>query len=137
MSSWKDIAHFTHEGADSGTVDFGQAVRLLAQAGCDGYAVDFRRGRRTYYMPDGDTLELDTTPASGPVAADFDVARVRAAIRSAQQNAPGYTYRGFCEQVTAAGCAGYLVSLPGRRVLYFGRTAETHTEYFPAAPAAP
>jgi uncharacterized protein YbcV (DUF1398 family) len=46
---------------------------------------------------------------------------------------PGYTYRGFCENVVKAGCAGYVVSLLGKRVLYFGRTGETHTEYFPWA----
>lgn len=33
----------------------------------------------------------------------------------------------------AAGCAGYLVSLPGRRVVYYGRTGETHVELIPAA----
>jgi hypothetical protein len=26
---------------------------------------------------------------------------------------------------------GYLVSLLGKRALYYGRTGETHTEYFP------
>jgi hypothetical protein len=30
-----------------------------------------------------------------------------------------------------AGCAGYIVSFSGRRVVYVGRTAEVHTEYFP------
>ena len=63
-------------------------------------------------------------------------AAIRKAIRDAQQGVPGHTHRGFCDQVTAAGCAGYVVSLPGRRVLYFGRSGETHTEYFPGtAPA--
>ncbi|HTQ36887.1 MAG TPA: hypothetical protein VMH77_07610 [Steroidobacteraceae bacterium] len=137
-SNWKETARITHEGAESGTVDFGAGVRLLMEAGCDGYEVDFRRARRTYYMPGGETLELDCIPASGPVALRFDVAAIRAAIGEAQRMQPGYTYRGFCDKVTAAGCAGYLVSLPGRRVLYFGRTAETHTEYFPgSAPAIP
>jgi hypothetical protein len=32
-------------------------------------------------------------------------------------------------KVTGAGCAGY----PGRRVLYYGRTGDTHTEYIPDA----
>jgi uncharacterized protein YbcV (DUF1398 family) len=58
---------------------------------------------------------------------------VREAIREAQQAAESYTYKGFCDKVAGAGCAGYLVSFPGRRVLYFGRTGETHTEYFPGA----
>lgn len=31
----------------------------------------------------------------------------------------------------ALGCAGYIVSFIGRRVLHFGRTAETHVEHFP------
>jgi uncharacterized protein YbcV (DUF1398 family) len=58
---------------------------------------------------------------------------VQGAIREAQALAPGYTYRGFCAKVARAGCAGYLVSFPGRRVLYYGRSAETHTELFPGA----
>ena len=42
-----------------------------------------------------------------------------------------YSYRGFCEKAKEAGCAGYLVSFLGRRVVYFGRTAETHVEHSP------
>lgn len=136
-ANWKEIARNTHEASESGTIDFGQGVRMLMDAGSDGYAVDFRRATRTYYMPSGETLEFAAAPAR-PVAERFDAATIREAIREAQQNAPGYTYAGFCNKVSAAGCAGYIVSLPGRRVLYFGRTAETHTEYFPGtAPAAP
>jgi uncharacterized protein YbcV (DUF1398 family) len=44
---------------------------------------------------------------------------------------PGYTYLGFCKKAALAGCAGYVVSFSGRRVLYIGRTAETHVEHFP------
>ncbi|MEQ8934722.1 MAG: hypothetical protein RIE56_02890, partial [Amphiplicatus sp.] len=58
-------------------------------------------------------------------------ARMQAAIREAQQQAPGYTYKGFCKKAADAGCAGYVVSFSGRRALYFGRTAETHVEHFP------
>lgn len=32
----------------------------------------------------------------------------------------------------SAGCAGYIVSFIGRRVLHLGRTAETHIEHFPS-----
>jgi hypothetical protein len=42
-----------------------------------------------------------------------------------------YTYVAFCEQAMAAGCAGYIVSFLGPRVIYFDRTAETHVEHFP------
>ncbi|MEI9891097.1 MAG: hypothetical protein WDN45_11510 [Caulobacteraceae bacterium] len=69
--------------------------------------------------------------ARGPVAAAFDAAPIQGAIREAQQLAPGYTYMGFCRKVAAAGCAGYVVSFPGRRAVYMGRTGETHVETFP------
>jgi uncharacterized protein YbcV (DUF1398 family) len=101
------------------------------EAGIDGYAVDFRRSTRTYYMPNGEALELQSEPTPTPVADSFSASVVREAIREAQALVPGYTYKGFCAKVARAGCAGYVVSLLGRRVLYFGRTCETHTEYFP------
>jgi uncharacterized protein YbcV (DUF1398 family) len=44
---------------------------------------------------------------------------------------PDYTYQGFCAKAAKAGGAGYMVSFSGKRVLYYGRTGETHTEYFP------
>ena len=69
-----------------------------------------------------------------PIAAAFDAPAVQAAIREAQQLVPGYTYSGFCKKVMTAGCAGYVVSFPGRRVLYYGRDAETHVERFPPQP---
>jgi uncharacterized protein YbcV (DUF1398 family) len=56
---------------------------------------------------------------------------VRESIREAQALVPGYTYKGFCAKVAGAGCAGYVVSLLGRRVMYYGRTCETHIEHFP------
>jgi uncharacterized protein YbcV (DUF1398 family) len=132
-TTWKDVARTTLEGAESETMSFPQAVKLLIETGFDGYAVDFRRAARVYYRPDGETFELKTAPISVPVAERFDAVRVKDAIREAQASAPGYTYEGFCDKVTGAGCAGYVVSFPGKRVLYYGRTGETHTEYFPGA----
>ena len=35
-----------------------------------------------------------------------------------------------------AGCAGCIVSLLGQRVVYYVRTGETHTEYFPGTQPA-
>jgi uncharacterized protein YbcV (DUF1398 family) len=130
-TNWRDLARATLEGAESGTMTFPQNVRILMEAGFDGYAVDFRRSTRTYYMPNSETLELKTEPTPMPVAESFDASVVREAIREAQMLVPGYTYKGFCAKVAGAGCAGYVVSLLGRRVLYYGRTCETHTEYFP------
>jgi len=134
---WKDTARATLEGSENDTLTFPEGVRMLTDAGFDGYAVDFRRSTRTYYMSDGETIELDTERPSAPVAAHFDATLVKQAIREAQAMTPGYTYKAFCAKAAKAGCAGYVVSLLGKRVLYYGRSGETHTEYFPAAGAAP
>jgi uncharacterized protein YbcV (DUF1398 family) len=130
-TNWKDVARATLRASESGTTTFPQHLRDLMEAGLDGYAVDFRRSTRTYYMPNGEALELKTEPTPTPVAESFDASVVKEAIREAQVLVPGYTYKGFCAKVARAGCAGYVVSLLGRRVLYYGRTCETHTEYFP------
>ncbi len=82
-------------------------------------------------MPDGQAIELETSPTPEPVAERFDADVVREAVREAQALVPGYTYSRFCAKVAKAGCAGYVVSLLGKRVLYYGRTGETLTEYFP------
>ena len=105
----------------------------LMAAGFDGYAVDLRRGTTAYYLQSGEAVELASAHGTGAVAERWDEAAVRAAIRDAQAQVPGYTYLRFCARLSAAGCAGYVVSFLGRRVLYFGRTAETHTEHFPRA----
>jgi uncharacterized protein YbcV (DUF1398 family) len=129
--NWKDVARSTLEGSESGAMTFPQSLRMLTEAGFEGYAVDFRRSTRTYYMPNGEAIELHTAPTPTSVAESFDAAVVRESIRAAQALVPGYTYKGFCAKVAGAGCAGYMVSLLGRRVLYYGRTCETHVEYFP------
>ena len=119
------------QGAENGTMSFPEIVGALMRDGFESYAVDFRRATATYYLPDGDSAELPMHKIDASIAAAFDAARIQAAIREAQQQVPGYTYKGFCAKAAAAGCAGYIVSFSGRRVLYFGRTAETHVEKFP------
>ncbi len=131
IANWKNAARVALEGAESNTMTFPQSVAMLMEAGFDGYAVDFRRAARAYYRANGEAIELGTAPVPVPVAEHFDAALVKAAIREAQALVPGYTYQGFCAKVAAAGCAGYVVSFLGRRALYYGRTGETHTEYFP------
>ena len=130
---WKDIARNCLQGAETGTMTFPAIVGTLMNSGFDGYSVDLRGAATTYYLTTGESLTLNAHPTTTPVAERFDAATVREAIREAQALVPGYTYKGFCAKVAAAGCAGYLVSFPGKRVLYFGRTGETHTEYFPGS----
>ena len=120
--------------AESGRRTFPEIVRALMEAGFEAYAIDFRRGAATYYRVDGSALDLPAHRPDVPVAPTFDASGLRAAIREAQTLAPGYTYAGFRRRAAAAGCAGYLVSFLGRRVVYVGRTGETHVEHFPPGP---
>lgn len=117
--------------AEGDTMNFPEIVGALIAAGFESYAIDFRRATATCFLPDGDSLELPAHRVATAIAPALDAARLTAAIREAQQQVPGYTYRGFCEKAAAAGCAGYIVSFPGRRALYVARTAETHVELFP------
>jgi uncharacterized protein YbcV (DUF1398 family) len=127
----EEIAHKCLEGAESNRMSFPQIVAALMEAGFEGYCVDFRRGVVAHYAPSGETVEFSRAKPDLPVAVDFDAAVVKEAIREAQALAPGYTYQGFTNKVAGAGCAGYMVSFLGRRVLYFARSAETHVEHFP------
>lgn len=112
-------------------MDFPAIIGTLSRAGFEGYTVDYRHDTTTYYLPDGDSIELANHKTEGAVAARFDRAGIQAAIREAQTKAPGYSYASFCAKARACGCAGYIVSFSGRQVVYYGRTAETHTELFP------
>jgi uncharacterized protein YbcV (DUF1398 family) len=111
---------------------FPAIVGALAASGFEGYAVDYRRGTTSYFLPDGDSVVLENRPTEGRVAAAFDAAGIAAQVRWAQADPPDYRYATFCTNVKALGCAGYVVSFLGRRVLYYGRTAEIHVEHFPA-----
>jgi uncharacterized protein YbcV (DUF1398 family) len=136
-ANWKELAHTVSEASETGAMNFGQIVKTLMDAGFDGYDVDYRRSTRTFFLPDGQFLVTEAHAVGLPVGERFETSVVREAIREAQTGAPGYTYAGFCSKVVRAGCAGYHVSILGKKVLYYGRTGETHTEYFPGTgPAA-
>jgi uncharacterized protein YbcV (DUF1398 family) len=113
-----------------GTAGFPAILAALKQAGFEGYLVDYRKGSTTYYLPDGDHLEIACPATPGAVAASFRADVIEANVRRSQAN--GHTYREFCEKVKEGGCAGYLVTLLGRRVVYYGRTGECHVEVMPS-----
>lgn len=126
------VAETCLNAAHDGSLSFPEIVGTLIAAGFEGYAVDYRRNTQTFYVPSGDSIALDNRPSSGgSVAAAFDAAEIGRLVRWAQANPSDYSYVAFSEKAKAAGCAGYLVSFLGRRVVYFGRTAETHVEHFP------
>jgi uncharacterized protein YbcV (DUF1398 family) len=125
------IARKCLEGAESNSMTFPHIVATLIEAGFEGYSVDFRRGMVAYYLPSGEAAEFSGARPAVPVTSSFNAATVKEAIREAQTLTPGYTYKRFISKVAAAGCAGYIVSFLGRRVLYYARSAETHIEHFP------
>ena len=127
------VAQNCLDAAYDRTMAFPDIVGTLIRSGFEGYTVDYRRGTTTYFLPDGDSVVLDNRPSHGTVAAAFDAAGIAAQVQWAQANPPDYSYASFCTNAKALGCAGYIVSFSGRRVLYFGRTAETHVECFPGA----
>lgn len=123
------VAQACSQAAENGSLNFPQILGKLSEAGIEGYLVDYRRAVKTYYLPDGESHEVADRHTHGAAAAAFDAAKVAAAVGQSQRGE--HTYKEFCEKVIAAGCAGYIVSILGRRVVYFGRTAETHVEHFP------
>lgn len=126
----KAIAQNCLDSANNNTMSFAEIVETLNKNGFESYRIDYLRSTATYYLMDNTSVELTFPEHSVPVAKVFNAAAVQAAIKEAQQQIRGYTYKGFCEKVMAAGCAGYIVSFPGKRAVYFGRTAETHVEHF-------
>lgn len=125
------IAETCLNAAHNGSLSFPEIIGKLIDAGFEGYTVDYRRNSQTYYLPDGDSVTMDMQPSASNVAAAFDATEIERLVRWAQANPADYSYVAFGEKAKDAGCAGYLVSFLGRRVVYFGRTAETHVEYFP------
>jgi uncharacterized protein YbcV (DUF1398 family) len=126
------IAQNCLTSAAEGAMSFPEIVSALVEQDFDGYIVDYRRNTTTYFLTEGAALVLDNPhPADARVAERFDETGLVAQIKWAQSNAADYSYAAFSDNVRRCGCAGYVVSFPGKRVLYFGRTAETHVEYMP------
>jgi uncharacterized protein YbcV (DUF1398 family) len=128
------IAQTCLNGAYDKTMTFPDIVGTLIEAGFESYIVDYRLGKTTYFLANGDSTVLENRKSDDAVAAHFDPAGVSAQIKWAQANPPEYAYAAFSSNVKALGCVGYIVSFLGRRVVYFGRTAETHVEFFPQQP---
>ena len=126
-----DIAHECLKAAENDTLIFPQIVGKLIEAGFESYNIDYRLSKAFYFLPNCEVVELETHKVPVEIGNDFDVDAIKAAIKEAQQQVDGYTYKGFCEKIMLAGCVGYIVSFVGKRAVYFGRTGETHVEHFP------
>ena len=126
-----DVMVEASRASDEGHQSFGEIVKQLADAGVERYHQDFLRSERTYYLPDGESEVVRNAAVAATPAPLFSVAGVEAAVRAAQAGA--IKYKEFCRQAVDAGCVGYLVSIVGRRVVYYGRTGDMHVEYFPGS----
>jgi uncharacterized protein YbcV (DUF1398 family) len=113
-----------------GRIMFGDVVKKLMAAGVERYYVDFMRGEASYYLPNGE-YAVAAMPTRERPAAEFSAAEVEAAVRGAQSGT--LPYPAFCERAAEAGCVGYIVSMVGQRVVYYGRAGDTHVEWFPGA----
>jgi uncharacterized protein YbcV (DUF1398 family) len=116
----------------AGTRSFPEVVGRLPAAGVEYYHVDYVGRRKAFYNAKGETV---ATPINyeglPPVAADFSVEAPRANILDSQRN--GQVYRDFTRRAMEAGMQGYFGFLRGKRVTYFGRQGDQHTEWFPGA----
>lgn len=114
---------FTELGA------FPRVVAMLTEVGVERYWADLARMEQTLYDAVGGSVSTQWPQAAAPIAAEYDEARLRAAIRGAQQST--LLYPDFLREIAAAGVAAYLVSFVGRRVVYFSRCGDCWTEHFP------
>ncbi len=134
----KAVAEACAEGIANDTMTFPQISLMLAEAGVERILSDPCRGTSIYYTPDGESLELSAPARKTAVAYAFDAVAVKAVIEEGRNAlaeggglVPGYSYKSFFSKLGAAGCAGSMISFPGRYTVYFGRTGEAHVEPFP------
>jgi uncharacterized protein YbcV (DUF1398 family) len=116
-------------GSDEGRMAFPEVIGMLSAAGIERYYADLQRAEKTFYMPSGESCIVGSEKISTRPPDVFDPAGVEAAIRAVQAKSIGY--KEFCDRIAAAGCVGYLVSLPGRRAVYLGRGGDSFVEPFP------
>lgn len=119
------------EGSTNERITFPEVVGKLIAAGVERYTADLTRAEKTYYLPNGENETLKMYDIGKPPAERFSADGVLAAVRAIQQQK--IRYRTFCNQIAEAGCVGYMVSLAGKRAVYYGRTGETYVEMFPSA----
>jgi uncharacterized protein YbcV (DUF1398 family) len=115
-----------------GSIPFPEVVGRLIETGVEYYHVDYVALQITYYSASGELIKTPINYEGLPsVAADFDLDALKAAILDSQQN--GQHYRDFSKRAMNAGVQGYIAFLRGKRVTYWARGGDNHTEWFPGA----
>jgi uncharacterized protein YbcV (DUF1398 family) len=115
-----------------GSIPFPEVVRRLLETGVEYYHVDYVALQKTYYSDSGEVIKTPINYEDLPsVASEFNAEALCAAIFDSQQN--GQHYRDFTKRAMSAGVQGYIAFLRGKRVTYWGRSGDQHTEWFPGA----
>ena len=114
----------------NGTMSFPEIVGQLISMGVEYYYVDYVKQRKTFYNAAGEAVETIITYENLPaIATAFDAITLKAIILDSQQN--HQPYEAFTRRAMAAGVVGYFAFLSGKRVVYWGRLGDSHTEWFP------
>jgi uncharacterized protein YbcV (DUF1398 family) len=112
-----------------GSIPFPEVVRRLLETGVEYYHVDYVALQKAYYSASGEIIRTPINYESLPsVASELNIEGLRAAIIDSQQN--GQHYRDFTTRAMNAGVQGYIAFLRGKRVTYWGRDGNQHTEWF-------
>jgi len=94
--------------------------------------VDYFELRKRFYSAEGEMMATSIAyEGLPPVAPEFDAAALRANILDSQRH--GQPYREFTRRAMAGGVQGYIAFLRGKRVTYWGRSGDQHTEWFPGS----
>lgn len=125
----RQVVEACSAASQNGVMKFPQIIAALMQAGVERYVADLQRSETTYYMPDGAAHAVPNAALNSRPASVFSAIAVEQAVRDSQ--AGRIDYQGFCTRIAAAGCVSYLVTLAGRRAIYYGRGGESHVELFP------
>lgn len=116
----------------SGSLPFPQIVGNLIDEGVEYYLVDYVRLQFTFYGAEGGVvvapLSIENLPA---IASELDIPALKAAIIDSQQHEQKFSH--FSARAMEAGVQAYYAFLRGKRVTYFGRKGDQHTEWFPGA----
>jgi uncharacterized protein YbcV (DUF1398 family) len=130
QSQVRNALHDCTADSDGERLTFPQLIARLLEIGVEGYYADLQRAEKTYYVAKGQNHVVPTAAIGVPPASTFSAPAVKSAVRAI--GCRELTYLEFCRQLAAAGCVGYYVSLPARRVVYYGKHGESHVEQFAA-----
>ena len=107
--------------AGEGNMTFAELAGKFGALSVERFHVDLVRGETTVYQGNYVAVLPAYAPAQRP-APKFSATDIELALIGTEAGAS--TYPTFCGLVLAAGCVGFIVSIIGRRVLYYGAAGE-------------